>query len=176
MSDRPCPFCHPSEDLNARTIYRSEGWIAVLAAPPYLHGHTVLARSVRPGEPCPRDLDTRSLCGLDDAIAAVVPILKRHFSPKHVVFGSLRLIDMHFHQHLFPVTEAMEQDWRSLMGKGYEAGRFFEFLGHHERLANERDARERADTGISSTDQRLAWTERLKSDVEQLRRIGGALG
>jgi hypothetical protein len=116
------------------------------------------------------------LSGLDDAIAAVVAILKRHYSPKHVVFGSLRLIDMHFHVHLFPVTEAMEREWRSLMGKGYEAGRFFEFLGHHERLANERDARERTETGKSSIDQRLAWSERLKSDVEQLRLIGGALG
>ena len=172
MADRPCPFCQPSDDLNARTIYRSEGWIAVLAAPPNLHGHTVLARSI-PGQPCPRDLDTRSLSGLDDAIATVVPILKRHYSPKHVVFGSLRLIDMHFHVHLFPVTAKMEQEWRSQMGNGYGAGRFFEFLGHHERLANEREAQERADTGITSTDQLLAWTDRLKFDVEALRRLSG---
>lgn len=158
--------------MNARTIYRSDGWIAVLAAPPNLQGHTVLARSM-PGEPCPRDLDSRSLSGLDDAIAAVVPILKRHYSPKHVVFGSLRLIDKHFHLHLFPVTEEMEHQWRSQMGKGYEAGRFFEFLGHHERLANEREAHERADAGIDSKDQRLAWTERLKFDVEALRRLSG---
>jgi len=40
-------------------------------------------------------------------------------------------------------------------------------------LANERDARERAETGLNSTDQRLAWTERLKIDVEALRRLSG---
>ena len=75
MADRPCPFCQPSDDLNARTIYRSD---------------------------------------------------------------------------LSPVTAKME-------------------LG----LANEREAQERADTGITSTDQLLAWTERLKFDVEALRRLSG---
>ncbi len=167
-----CLFCEPSDDVSARTFYRSRGWIALLAAPPNLHGHAVLARSVGPNEPCPRELDIRSLRGLDEAIASVVPILKRHYSPKHVVFGSLRLIDRHFHLHLFPVTAAMEDEWRARMGKGYEAGRFFEFLGDCERLANERDARERAETGVSTTDQRLAWTERLKPEVDRLRQLG----
>jgi diadenosine tetraphosphate (Ap4A) HIT family hydrolase len=167
--ERPCLFCQPSEDMNARTFYRSEGWFALLMAPPNLPGHTVLARSLGPSEPCPRDLVTRSLRGLDDAIASVTQVLRRHYSPKHVVFGSLRLIEPHFHLHLFPVAEAIEQEWRARMGEGYEAGRFFEFLGDHERLANQRDARQRVETGMSGTDQRLAWTERLRPDVEALR-------
>jgi hypothetical protein len=116
------------------------------------------------------------LRGLDEAVAAVVPILKRHYLPTHVVFGSLRLIDRHFHLHLFPVTARMEQDWRSLMGEGYETGRFFEFLGHHERMANERDALERAETGVSSIDQRQAWTERLKPEVGRLRQLSAESG
>ena len=76
-SARICLFCEPSDDVNARTFYRSDGWIALLAAPPNLHGHTVLARSLKRGEPCPGDLDTRSLSGLDYAMASVVAIMKR---------------------------------------------------------------------------------------------------
>ncbi len=168
MTDpKECPFCRYDADMRDRTFYERLNWFAILADPPNMSGHVVLA--VKGAEVCPRALTADVLRGLDVALADVMRILQVHHHPKHILLSSLRVQDPHFHVHLFPVSEDAEQRWRDSKGSEYEAGHFHEFLGDQERAAFRDQALERLTNGWSTAEQRLERTSRLTPHAAALR-------
>jgi diadenosine tetraphosphate (Ap4A) HIT family hydrolase len=171
MSDTTtCHFCLRKPDMEQRKFYEKGNWFAILAAPPNLRGHTVLAR-IRFAETCPQALDTGTLSGLDAALADVAGILRAYYQPVQLVFSSLRVTDPHVHLHLFPVSQKSEIEWRTRKGVGYEKGRFHEFLGDAERAANRELQVERDEKGWTKEEQRLQHASLLASDVVKLKQL-----
>jgi diadenosine tetraphosphate (Ap4A) HIT family hydrolase len=164
-----CSFCNPGADVKARTFYEQGNWYAILAAPPMLHGHAILAAKSRGS--CPIDLSVDVLAGFDRALDDVSSAMRAFYAPKRVVFSSLRLVDPHLHVHVFAVSEGDEHRWRSEKGADYAKGRFFEFLGDQERFARTRHEKERAQRGWNQARQIEEHTTRLQLDVEALRSI-----
>jgi diadenosine tetraphosphate (Ap4A) HIT family hydrolase len=163
-----CPFCQCNADMKDRMFYERLNWFAILAAPPNMSGHVVLA--VKGSDACPRAPTAEVLRGIDVALADVMRILQVHHHPKHILLSSLRVQDPHFHLHLFPVSEDAEQRWREGKGPEYKSGHFHEFLGDHERDAFRDLALERQTNGWSATEQRLAHTLKLVPHAAELRR------
>jgi diadenosine tetraphosphate (Ap4A) HIT family hydrolase len=170
MTDlRACTFCDPSAEMKARTFYDHGNWYALLAAPPMLRGHAILAAKRRDG--CPTELSGDVFAGFDRALDDVSTALREFYAPNRVVFSSLRLLDPHVHIHVFAVSEEDEHRWRAEKGADYAKGRFFEFLGDQERFSRTRHERERAQRGWDVNRQVSEHTARLRLDVDALRSV-----
>jgi len=159
--DRTCPFCR-LDQLQDRVFYRDRDWYAFLDKKPLTPGHTIVARVSAGNEECPRLLGHETLEGIDAALAAVIALLMAHFQPKDVLVASLRGKVPHVHFHLVPLWAAEEQQWRQ--ESGHETGRLWQFLGHLDASQADEQGRERD------------VLERLRSDVNELRRLAGQSG
>ncbi len=148
-------------------MFFDEGaWYALLAAPPFTRGQTILALKNSAAD-CPTSLTIQHLKGLDVAIARVVEFLHRHFQPKDVLIASLRGRDPHIHFHLMPLWEVEEQEWRQQSHR--EKGHLFEFLGYVETKAKLRVKTERMEHGWSEERHRAEAAVKLQPDVAALR-------
>ena len=162
-----CVFCERSR-LEQRVFYDEGSWYALLAAPPFTRGQTILALK-NSAEDCPASLTIQHLKGLDIAIASVIDVLHRHFRPKDVLIASLRGRDPHIHFHLMPLWEVEEQEWRQQSHR--ERGHLFEYLGWVETKAKLRVERERAEYGWSEERHRAESAKQLQTDVDALREL-----
>jgi diadenosine tetraphosphate (Ap4A) HIT family hydrolase len=97
----------------------------------------------------------------------------KHYSPKDILFSSLRGDVTHFHVHLIPLWADEEDSWRKGKSDGYERGHLMEFLGNLEKQGDEVAERERRTRQITEDEQRQEITETLKPEVEELRKLAG---
>jgi diadenosine tetraphosphate (Ap4A) HIT family hydrolase len=162
-----CVFCNRTP-LENRVFYDSHSWYALLAAPPYTKGQTILALK-KSTTHCPTKLTVENLTGIDVAIAAVTQILLDHFCPKDILLASLRGRDPHVHFHLVPLWAEEEQAWRkhSLRRKGY----LMENLAHMDYSAETRLEAERTQMGWSEEEHRDRIIPQLQPDVDALRAL-----
>ena len=109
--------------------------------------------------------------GIHVALAEVARILTAYYGPRHVLFGSLRVKDANIHLHVFPVTKQQEDEWRRRKGDDYASGRFFEFLGDHERDASSAHRCEREWKTWTNEHQRPKHTDALTVDVASLSKL-----
>ena len=136
-------MCDRSADARARNFYERQGWFAVLAVPPHIRGHAVLARSAQ-GQ-CPSGVTAETVRGLDVAIADVTGLLRRYYAETTNIFiVSLRAKDPHVHLHLIPAWPGHIAAWRA--ETGHTDGYMFAYLGDLE-VATQRQIREFQDAG-----------------------------
>jgi diadenosine tetraphosphate (Ap4A) HIT family hydrolase len=164
---RDCVFCDRAP-LESRVFYDQGPWYALLAAPPYVRGQTILALKNSTTE-CPTALTPNHLRGLDTAIPAVAGILMTHFRPKDILVASLRGRDPHVHFHLMPLWPDEETAWREKSHR--QRGHLFEFLGHIEFAAEERARNEREQQALTEEEQRRLYGRRLLPEVRALREL-----
>ena len=159
-----CTFCE-RDPLEKRVFYDRGDWYALLAAPAYTKGHTIVARK-KTDSHCPRLLLRAHFHGLDAALADVVEALRTHFQPKDVLVASLRGLDPHVHWHLIPLWAEEEGEWRRRFG--FENGHLFEFMAHLDVAAQSHALAERTAHGWSVDEQRESMAETLLPDVRSL--------
>ena len=107
----PCTFCDRGPDILERVFYERHDWYAFLAAPPYAHGHTIVARQRAEGV-CPKTLFQGHLQGIDRSLSDVLEAIRSYYRPKDVLVASLRGKEAHVHWHLIPLWEVQEREWR----------------------------------------------------------------
>jgi diadenosine tetraphosphate (Ap4A) HIT family hydrolase len=100
----------------------------------------------------------------------------KHYGPKDILFSSLRGDITHFHVHLVPLWADEEDSWRRTKGDSYKRGHLMEFLGNLEKQAEELAERERRTRQITEDEQRREIAEKLKLEVEELRKVSGYSG
>jgi diadenosine tetraphosphate (Ap4A) HIT family hydrolase len=161
-----CPFCN-SLAISERIFYEDPSWVALLAAPPYTKGHTILAAKTKHNNVCPTGFGLEVIGGLDIAVSKVCETLKKKYGAKDVLIASLRGKIKHNHWHLIPLHEDDENNWRSL--SGHNSGHLFEFLGYLEQKGVECAKKEREDKRINEEDQLAFHKKILKPEVVLLK-------
>jgi diadenosine tetraphosphate (Ap4A) HIT family hydrolase len=139
---KDCHLCLREESLEQRVFDEQDHWFAFLDEKPLATGHTVLARRPGPDGRCPVGLTAKHLGGHDEAVNAVVQMLRRHYAgrntpPKDFLFASLRQGTAHMHTHIVPLWPDDETTWRE--ESGIARGSMFRFLGWLEGRAQSLD-------------------------------------
>lgn len=167
-----CPFCYKngklSKDTEDRVFFRNEKWFALLAAPYYTRGHTILAAVCNDPSHCPQKMIFDEI---DVVFKDLTKALHNHYKPKDILFASLRGNVKHFHIHFIPLWEMEEIEWRT--EKLYEKGHLFEFLGDIEKRGVAHSMQERIKEGWSQEEQSIHIAKQLSRDVNKLRDITG---
>ena len=187
-SKESCPFCN-TKDLRRRIFYYQKNdneseksknfkFFAFLAAPPHTRGHTIIAVYSVSEKECPRKLNNITLSRLGrlgNALSDVIKVLKMHYTPKDILFASLRGDVKHFHIHLIPLDKNEESEWRKVTG--YENGNLMEFIGALEKKGNYKELRLEAN-GVKVKQRRANFEKDRKTieDVKKLRTLAGYEG
>jgi diadenosine tetraphosphate (Ap4A) HIT family hydrolase len=167
-----CPFCDRKQ-IRDRIYYEKRDWIALLAAPYHVKGHSIIATNKK-GNKCPRvkDLGWHIIRSFDFASAEVAEYLMKYYKPKDILLASVRGDIAHFHCHLIPLWGDEEKAWRAQQ-KYDDPGHLLEYLGFLEKSGDERAVFERIMNGWSKKEQRKEITKTLKPYVEELGKLTG---
>lgn len=170
-----CPFCD-IHSLKDRVFYENDKWFVFLAAPFHTKAHTIIAERPCCGV-CPR-VDRRGwgdLYGMGASLGEVATALMKYYSPKDILFSSVRGDIAHFHLHLIPLWAKEEDLWRKDKGEKYNKGHLLEFVGSLEKQGDQCAEEDRKNRGIGKEEQRREIGEKLKNEVKGLREVTGYL-